>query len=469
MNDDVTGEGLHDGETGTGAGTGTGAETGAEVRGGQPLPPRPAGSRPHVRVVRPGGSSRDGRPLGEIPPMPMTPPNSLPPWLAPIGPPGPAAGASPGAAAGAGAAPQAAGQPGPDPLDHELSPDERQLRELLHHKVGGLQPATGSLEMLRHAVPARRARRRRAYGGVATALLLGVLGGALLHAVADSADLAQGGPQATQSYALNANASSQPASGGAGSSAHTVIPYQPGADDGGTGGQQQPPGGGSQTGTQGATLPAGSRTGSTAPYPSSGSAAGSDPGGTPVAECTEAQLGDSPATVGTADADGTVYGSFQVSNVSQTTCQVTEPGTVGVSAVEGTVASRISIVQHTASDPATLLPVPSASPAPVVLAPGQAYVVDFAWVPATGADASSCTVTASPVSTATATSSSAASNTRSAVTEVTPTPSTSPTTGGSTPTVTLEHIPGAGGAPETVQLGDACAGTVYRTAPLATS
>jgi len=399
------------------------------------VPPRPRGGRAHVRVVRPGGRPADELPpVPPIPPMPMAPPSALPPWLAPQTPP-------------------------TDPLDGDLGPEERRLRELLHHKVERIQPAAGALENLRHAVPARQARRRRAYSGVVTAIALGVLGGAMLHAVADSVDLAQG-PQASQGI-QNAATSSPASGGGASASGTPVVPYLPGPGGGGTNEEQSgDPQGGPQT-----TAPAGTRSGSSAPYTPPGPGTGSGSGAPQAAECTRSQLGDGSATVGVAIADGTVYGSFEVTNISQSTCQVTETGTVAVAAVNGTNASWISIAQHTATDPATLLPAPSATPAPVLLTPGQSYVVDFAWVPASGAGAPSCT-SGSPSSGATASPTADGGTGDTVTTPVSAPPSATPNP--SPPTVTLVHIPGSGGtAAASALLPDACAGTVYRTVPLA--
>jgi hypothetical protein len=403
-------------------------------------PQRPRGGRAHVRVVRPGGGN-EAPPVPPIPPMPMTPPSVLPPWLAPP---------TPSAAA--------------DPVDADLGPEERRLRELLHSKVGGIQPAAGALESLRHAVPARQARRRRTYGGVVTAIALGVLGGAALHAVADSVDLAQG-PQASQGI-QNASTSSPAAGGGASASGSPIVPYLPGPGSGTTEEQSGYPQGGSQT-----TAPSGSRTGSSAPYTQLSPGSGSGSGAPQSAECSRGQLGDGSATVGLAVADGTVYGSFQVVNVSQSTCQVSETGTVAVAAVSGTNAAWISIAQHTASDPATLLPSPQPTPSPVVLAPGQSYVVDFAWVPASGAGAPSCT-SSSPSSGASVTPTAGSADTggtasgETVTTPISAPPSATPSS--TQPTVTLVHIPGSGGAAAaSVLLPDACAGTVYRTVPLA--
>ena len=417
-----------------------------------PVPPQP---RSAVRVVRPGGSGRGG--VGAIPPMPMAPPSVLPPWLA---------------AARSDAGQQSAGQQsdgpqhaGPfsavDPLDGDLGPEERRLREHLHSAVGGLQPSADSLASLRRAVPQRRARRRRR-GGVVTALVLGVLGGALLHGMVTSSTLAQG-PQAGQGYQSAAPSSSSARGDSSGTSVSPVVPYLP-APSSGINGSPLPQAG---SGGVGGVLPSGSRSGSAQPW--SSLTTGLNPGqssAAPAAECTGGQLGNGYSSVGTADASGTLYGWFQVTNISATTCQVTLAGTVTVQSVNGTLASRITVEEHTATDPATQLPAPAATPAPIVLPPGQSFVVDFGWVPSGGAAGSACTVSASPTDTTSAAAETGpgADSTSGAV----PSASAGSSPGGTPPSVTLLLTPGASGAPTVdAVIGNACAGTVYDTQPLA--
>ena len=396
--------------------------------------------------------------------MPVAPPSVLPPWLAA----GNTGGTSTeGEGAGGDSTAPTVGrssQAAAEQAEAELSPAEAELRELLQRSVSGLQPAAGSLETLRRAVPLRRVRRRR-YSGVAGALVLGVLGGLVLHSLAGAGGLAQGS-QSGPGY-QNAATSSTAGSGSATPSANAVLPYPP-----------PPPGAGGAWPTGSAAAAgapsggaSGSRDNSVAPWMTGTAAPGSGSGGASAAECTRAQLGGGASTVGTAGADGTTYGSFQVANVSQTTCQVSLPGTVTVLSVSGTSASRIAVVPHSATDPATLLPAPAATRSPVLLTPGQAYAVDFAWVPATGTDAPSCAdSSAPPTPTATATSGGGATDVASDPAgddQGASSASSPPPTG--QPTVTLVHTPGAGGPPAaSAVLPGACAGTVYDTPPLAT-
>ncbi|MFC7510300.1 hypothetical protein ACFQV4_00890 [Streptomyces thermocarboxydus] len=66
----------------------------------------------------------------------------------------------------------------PDGLDS----DELHLRTLLHQAVQDVEPSDGTLDYLRRAVPARRARKRQALvGAAAAALFLGTAVPALVH------------------------------------------------------------------------------------------------------------------------------------------------------------------------------------------------------------------------------------------------------------------------------------------------
>lgn len=450
------------------------SETGLGA-GREPWPGAQAGAEPRarIRVVRPGGGSAGA------PPMPVAPPTALPPWLDPAT----AAGPYPAGAFPAGPRGDAFD---PDPY---LAPDEREIRELLHRAVDELQPAPGALEQLRRAVPQRRQRRRRMYGSAALTAALCLIGGLALHSAAGSV-LSASGPQTSQGYGDAANNHS--ASGGAGiSSSPSYAPLLPypslgsggvlgGAGTAGNGstnavspvpgspgsGRLQPsghsPGQGGGTSAAYTTPSPGSPIVPTTSAVAASSVANSASTVPAAAECVQSQLGSGSATVGAADSAGVVYGTFLVTNVSARTCVVSKPGTVVVLSVNGTDPSRITITQHTAGDPAGGLPTPADTPAPVVLAPDKSYAVGFAWVPTTGAGAPSC-VTASASASATAAGSggtSAALSTQSQANDP------GSTTG--QPSVILGHTPGAGGSAVSAVVPNACAGTVYRTAPLAT-
>ncbi|MEV7023224.1 hypothetical protein AB0O00_13845, partial [Kitasatospora sp. NPDC093558] len=205
--------------------------------------------------------------------------------------------------------------------------------------------------------------------------------------------------------------------------------------------------------------------------------------------CTRGDLGQGAAQVGSADADGRIYGWFAVTNVSGRTCRLGGPGAVAVTAVTGTDRSRIRVTDHVAGDPATGLPL--ADTDPPVLAPQAGYRVPFAWIPdpvcptsgqgtatpaptgGTGTNQASLTTQAPAASGAPASGASAAPTSNPQVTAspsagptTAPTPTSSPTpnpTVSSPPSATIAHTP-APGSPSaaTALLPGACAGTVYR-------
>lgn len=464
---------------------------------GKDLSPEP---RAAVRVVRPGGGNTAGRgTVPQAPPMPMAPPSSLPPWLDPASPsvsdPGPVPGPRGAGAAvwssdssasestrppGAGTGTRTgAGGPGgsgggptgirTEDAEAELTPEQREIRDLLHRSVGDLAPRPDALEQLRRAVPRRRQRRRRIAGSVAATVVLCSLGTVALHAAGMSVDSADS-PQSSQSYGGTASGSPDHA-GGSMTASPTLVPIGPGRVLPGVGSSFGSGAGGPGLATAGPgssgrpdpslTRPATGASGGLLPTAPGGGSGGSS---APVAECTRAQLGDGADTVGTPDAAGVVYGTFQVSNVSGTGCKVSMPGAVSVLAVSGTDKSYVSVVQHTAGDPAGGLPQPSATPSPVLLAPGGSYLVEFAWVPTTGSGAPSCADPSAPGGTG---SPGADAGTTGTDTGISADDATSPSTDDGAPSVTLGHTPGAGGSTAaSAVIADACAGTVYRTDPL---
>ncbi|MFJ3922724.1 hypothetical protein [Streptomyces sp. NPDC090022] len=313
--------------------------------------------------------------------------------------------------------------------------DERALRALLHGAVSDLEPAPLALERLRHAVPARRARKRQALVGAAAAVLL--IGGgtpAVLHLTDGTEHTEADGP------AMAGHGQDVPGTAGTGSDPHAT----------GSGHQRQPTG----SPTRGATVPAvpDQRPGvspeapqttaggtSAAPTLSSGPQPPAAAPGVPL--CTAGQLGVS-GSAGTPDSDGKVYGSFRVTNVSALGCVVTGPDAV-------TASAGTEVLAHTPSDPAPGLPDPSSEVASLVLAPHMSYEVRYAWVPS----ALSCPApTASdPQGPATG----PAANTEAAAPP--PQPPASPGV-----SVTLTARPGAPTAQTTLP-SSPCAGTVYRT------
>jgi hypothetical protein len=97
--------------------------------------------------------------------------------------------------------------------------------------------------------------------------------------------------------------------------------------------------------------------------------------------CERRQLGDGSAQSAATDGGRKVYGSFRVVNTSEDACTVEGEGAVDASGSGATGGSHIQIVDHTSGDPATQLPEPAAASDELVLKPGQAYQVGFAWIP----------------------------------------------------------------------------------------
>ncbi|MFH9824035.1 hypothetical protein ACH4NG_12210 [Streptomyces bobili] len=337
-----------------------------------------------------------------------------------------------------------------------LDSDELALRRMLHQAVQEMEPVDGTLDHLRRAVPARRARKRQAAVGMAAAaLFVGTAVPALLH-VSNS-----GGSDANPSIAGQASQAQGGADAGKG-------------PDGGSSGKI-----GDSAGTTGSPDP--DSTGDTAGQKDSDSATGAvegtDPAATSQADapaCTPSQLGDSSAAVDVPDAAGIVYGTFRVVNVSDSGCTVGGGVSVTAGAQGAADPAKISLVEHTSGDAAAGLPDPSLYVSQLVLAPGSAYDVKFAWVPSetcpadggsgnggdTGGPSSSPAPSPSEQSSAT-------SGTTGGVTGTAPQLFTADGTvdGGVLVTYTAD-----GGSPTaSATVSNACAGTVYRTGVLAST
>ncbi|MER6027323.1 hypothetical protein [Streptomyces sp. NPDC001851] len=245
-----------------------------------------------------------------------------------------------------------------------LGADEPALRRMLHSAVDDIQPRAGSLDRLRRAVPARRARKRQAAVGMAAAaLFIGTAIPALVHVSHSS------GTDYTPAMA----GQSTQATGGTGQSKD-----QGGGDKGprkGTSGASAQPG--RTPGTPGGTSkPGGGTTGSTGgANPSATLTAGGAP------TCTAAQLGSATGTVDVPDSAGVVYGTFRVVNTSPAACTVAGAGTITPTAVGAADQAKIGSARHVAGDAATALPDPSLEVTGLLLQPGAAYEEKFAFVP----------------------------------------------------------------------------------------
>ncbi|MCQ4045614.1 hypothetical protein ACFOSC_28700 [Streptantibioticus rubrisoli] len=350
--------------------------------------------------------------------------------------------------------------------------DELALRRLMRDAVRDLEPGPEALDRLRHAIPARRTRRRQAMvGAAAGVLLVGTAVPAVLHAATTGGTDTVGAANASSHTAV----SSPGALGGPGTGGGTSDPagtVTGGGAGGGSTARPSPLPSASRSGSRGSTAPTGGLMTVASPT------------------CARGQLGRGSAQTGAPDQEGRVYGSFRVVNVSNTSCTVSGEGQISVTAQGSTDPSRIQVVDHTAGDPASgLLPDPATAPDSVTLPPGKAYQVDFAWIPAAGGGASGCAAPSTGGSTTGGGSAGTTSsgNTGPSTTDAGTSGNTPATgnaqapadssSGGGTPTsppaaggITLSNIPDSG-PPSTASttINGACAGTVYRTPALPAS
>ncbi|MFF7472551.1 hypothetical protein [Streptomyces sp. NPDC008092] len=346
-----------------------------------------------------------------------------------------------------------AGTDGPETLDG-LDTDELALRRLLHSAVDDLAPRDGSLDHLRRAVPARRARKRQAAVGMAAAaLFIGTAIPALVH-VSNS-----GGTDPNTSMAGQASQAQGGATGG-------KNPDGGSGTSGGSGGQaaDQSPGG-SKGGGRSESTGAASGT-KVVPTASAASSA-------PV--CTSAQLGTPTSTVSAADSTGVVYGTFSVVNVSTTSCTVGGPGSVSFLAQGAADSTKIQVVRHTSGDAAAGLPDPTTELTGLVLAPGAAYQEKFGFVPSETCPTSGSSTggstdtggtdggTASPSPSEGASSSAGTTTSGSSDGTTTQLFTEDGTADGS---VAVSYTPQAGSPTGSATVPNACAGTVYWTGVL---
>ncbi|MFD9000852.1 hypothetical protein ACFV0T_07755 [Streptomyces sp. NPDC059582] len=334
-----------------------------------------------------------------------------------------------------------------------LDSDELALRSLLHEVVQEIEPRDGTLDHLRRAVPARRARKRQAAVGMAAAaLFIGTAVPALLH-VSHSV-----GSDADPSIAGN----SSQAQGGSGSG---KGPDGGSSISGGAGGNSTGPGQDDPEGP-GRSNDTGTATGASGTADPSASIEATAP------TCTAGQLGSATASADVPDSAGIVYGTFRVTNVSTVGCAVGGGGSVTPLAQGAADATRITVVEHAAGDAAAGLPDPSLYVPQLTIAPGSAYEVKFAWVPSAtcpttggngGTDTGSPSPDPSPTGAVGSTSSGSSTGSDGTSTQML---AEDGTADGS---VVVSHTPEAGSPSAAVTVSNACAGTVYRTGVLAAS
>ncbi|QTD99924.1 hypothetical protein S1361_21485 [Streptomyces cyanogenus] len=347
---------------------------------------------------------------------------------------------------------------GPEGLDgvHSLDGldnDELALRRLLHSAVDDIEPRTGTLDHLRRAVPARRARKRQAVVGMAAAaLFIGTAVPALVH--------------------VSRSGGTDPNTAMAGQSSQEQGGTGHGKDVGGDkGGKKDGPG----TTVKPDKEPGKSDEKSDKGGHDGGSAGGANPSATRasgVPLCTPTQLGSATGTVNAPDTAGVVYGTFRVTNISGSACTLGGPGVVTPTAQGAADPAKVFGARHVAGDAAASLPDPSLEVSSLVLQPGAAYEEKFAFVPSEtcpttggsgtgGPDPSEPSPDPSPTQEASAsggttdTGGSAGTTTQLAAED-----------GPADGSIAVTHTAQGGAASATAVVPGACAGTVYYTGVL---
>lgn len=336
--------------------------------------------------------------------------------------------------------------------------DEDDLRRLLQSRVGALEPSPDALDQLRRAVPARRQRRRHVVLGAAAALLLG---GTSIPAMVHVVNLGDSSEERAANAASNQRA--QGGTGGMHGEGTEQAGPRPTQKGGETPGEGKPEGPGKAKGKGGV----GPGTGDGTPAPDETMDVTSP-------ACGRDQLGQGSSKVDPADSSGRIYGTFRVVNTSGAACSVEGGGAVGLVAQGSTNPDRIHVVDHTSGDEATGLPDPATTPDQLVLKPGEAYEVKFAWIPKSGGGATGC-VSPGPSPTPDASKdpgqSPDAGTTAAGDSGGGQAGGDEGAGGGSASGgIVLSHTPEAGEpAVADAKITDACAGTVYRTEALSGS
>ncbi|ONK13019.1 DUF4232 domain-containing protein [Streptomyces sp. MP131-18] len=259
-----------------------------------------------------------------------------------------------------GEGPQAGGAGG-GPLN-----DEDRLRELLRDVVDGIKPSTDSLDQLRQAVPARRRRKRQLLLGTAASVALLGLGAPIVVTAA-----AGSGGGSDQARDIRGGTPLDGEDRAGGSSDESLGRYAPGSE---------------------APLPGEHAEGGIDPsLPGGAGGEGQSDGASPDPEvtmgvtsptCDRSQLGEVETVLEPPDGQGRIYGLIRLANVSDQPCRVRGNGELAALPLAQGGSADVQIVDRTEGDRATELPAPDESFEELVLPPGEAYQVQFAWVPA---------------------------------------------------------------------------------------
>ncbi|MEU4999664.1 hypothetical protein [Streptomyces sp. NPDC021622] len=331
--------------------------------------------------------------------------------------------------------------------------DELALRRMMRQAVQEIEPGDRALERLRYAVPARRARKRQAVVGMAAAaLFIGTAIPALVH-VTNSG----GGSDDRPSIAGNSEQTQGGSSQGKGPDEGEKGE---GSDSGPSKDKKDKKGKKGDKGDKGKD------------EASTGATGGPDPSGTASTDspaCTIDQLGNASGTAGAAEADGKVYGSFRVANVSGSSCTVSAAGSVSTAVTGAADPAKISVVDHVAGDAASALPDPAQAVSQLVLKPGAAYEVRFAWVPSEACPTEGGEPSPDPSPTEDASGGGGAGGTDGGAPGGTEPQMVREDGGVADGGVTVSLTASAGAPSAGATIGNACAGTVYRTGMLSAS
>ncbi|WNI30885.1 hypothetical protein [Streptomyces sp. ITFR-6] len=337
--------------------------------------------------------------------------------------------------------------------------DEDALRRMMRGAVQGLEPRDGTLDHLYRAVPARRARRRQALvGAAAAALLIGTAVPAFLHVAHSEGSNAASPAIAGHGEQAQGGSGEEPGPGSGGAADGGASEGHKDAGSGGVPDTSASPSASSGQGVEGTAV---------------GSSA--DPRASVAADmpvCSPDQLGVASARTGATGADGTVYGTFRIANVSGKDCSVSSGGTVGFEAMGAADPAKIAVVRHTQGDAASGLPDPAEEEATVLLAPEMAYEVQFAWVPEDTCPTTGGSPSPTPTDgTAGSAVGSAGSSTGDSGTWDTETGTDTQLGSEDEPgkaegSVAVKHTAEPGAPVAETKISNACAGTIYRTGAL---
>jgi hypothetical protein len=180
--------------------------------------------------------------------------------------------------------------------------------------------------------------------------------------------------------------------------------------------------------------------------------------------CRADQLGVTSAHSGSPDAEGKVYGTFRISNVSGRDCAVNGSGSIAFQASGAADPGKISVVSHHAGDAAGGLPDPSQESPSLLLKPDTAYEVKFAWVPSETCPTANTSPTPTTPATDGGTGTTGSTGTDGTTGEQ---PQLVAEDGGVLDgSVAVTHTAESGGPSASTTIPNACAGTIYRTGVL---